>query len=561
MMTHAARIRLPRAIPCVVAAITVCTAPLVVGAQDAPPSAWARAHDVNGASSSGTASWSGAWSPLRPITDIARGLLRAPFAPGVLDAPAPMGGAFVLAGSPAALARDLKPHLPGDTASFGELRVRRASESGAYRRPLDIAESDVSGVTGFGWSPVGKRGIAIGRFVIDNEDAAVSSYAERVSSYWSSPFVATDSVAPPMQRTRARLEGALGLRVGEFGVGLSVGLDTREHNSVDFPLRRTGRAATPAAMLGVERTLPWLAMRLGGFYRWSEPNETNVLNATPAATIIYGVQGYDEPFGYIVGASSPVFVRVDKRATALGGTMDLTVADTRIVATYERGDRAEDQYRNIGQRVRPSEQWRASGSSSHVQLQRLLGTRVRATVVASNDALNGTARRSDLTGIAVVGRDEKLAVEGDVRVRLSDAWTIAALGGATRLQTSRTDYVVTLSSDIKTTTPFVGGEVARRWRRVAIALGASRASTTPSGALPKATQGPTYRRLIAPSLAYDAAQASAVAGWITATLPLRSGTLITSVRSERATPSTVVSSRLQPGGERSGWSLSLGIRP
>lgn len=553
--------RLPRALTRCAAALLVLGAPRGLAAQDAPPSAWGRANDVNGASSSGTATWLGAWSPLRPITDIPRGLIRAPLAPGLLDAPAPMAGAFVLAGSPAALTRDLVPRLPGDTARFGDLRFRVADESGEFRRPLDIAESRVVGASGFGWSPVGSRGIAIGRFVVDKEKADISSFAERVASYWSSPFVATDSVMPPMERTRARLEGALGLRLGEFGVGVSAGLDTREHNSVDFPLRRTGRASTPAVMLGVERTLPWFGLRVGGYYRWSEPNETNTLNANPMATIIYAIQGYDEPFGYVVGANSPVFVRIDRRATALGGTAEFTALDTRVVVTYEQGDRAEDQYRNITSQSRPTDQWRASGSNTRLQLQRMFGSRVRATVVGSNESLDGTAVRNDLTGIAFEGGDARLAVEGDVRVQLGSAWSLALLGGATRLSSDRIDYVVTLSSDIQTVTPFVGGEVARRWGRWAVSVGGSAASTSPTGVLPNADQGPTYERLIAPALAYDASEARAVAAWLTATAPLRKGTVIASVRSERTTPLSVVSARLQPSGERTGWSVSLGVRP
>lgn len=230
--------------------------PFTVHAQDTPPTAWGRGADVSSALSNGAAAWLGAWSPLRPIVAVPRGLLRAPLAPGLLDAPAPLAGAFVLAGAPGALARDLMPRLKGDSARFSELRVRAAGASGDYHRPLDVSDSRVTQVSGQGWAPVGTRGIAIGRFVIDREDNDVSSFTQRVAPYYSSPFVATDSVRPPMQGTRARLEGALGLRLGGFGLGVSAGIDTREQNSIDFPLRRSGRAATPAAMIGAERVLP-----------------------------------------------------------------------------------------------------------------------------------------------------------------------------------------------------------------------------------------------------------------------------------------------------------------
>jgi len=529
-------------------------------AQDSPPTAWGRGPDAHGTVSSGASAWLGAWSPLRPIVDVPRGLLRAPLAPGLLEAPPPLAGAFVLAGAPGALARDLRPWLAGDTARFSELRVRVASASGDYHRPLDVSDSRVAQVSGQGWSPVGARGIAIGRFVIDRESNDVSSFTQRVAPYYSSPFVATDSVRPPMQSTRARLEGALGLRLGGFGLGVSAGIDTREQNSIDFPLRRSGRAATPAAVLGVERVLPWLGMRVGGFYRWYEPNETNVLNASPLLTVIYAVQGYDEPVGLPVGSASPVFVRNDRRASARGATLEFTALATRVVMTYEQGDRAEDQYRDITARSRPTDRWRARGSNSRVQLQRSMGARGRATIVGSHESLDGTAVRADLTGIAFDGVDTRAALEGDIRFQLATAWSAALLGGATRLSTERSDYVVAVRSRVETTTPFLGAEVAHHRKRVAFAVGASVASSSSSGVVPSIERAPNYRRIIAPMLAYDAAEAIAFAGWGTASLPIRGTTFVLGGRMERASPTSVIASRAQPSGARRGWSVVVGVR-
>ena len=73
-------------------ASAACALPVTLLAQDTPASAWARAHDSNGASSAATVSWFGAWSPLRPVLDVPRGLLRAPLAPGILEAPPPPTG-------------------------------------------------------------------------------------------------------------------------------------------------------------------------------------------------------------------------------------------------------------------------------------------------------------------------------------------------------------------------------------------------------------------------------------------------------------------------------------
>ncbi len=531
-----------------------------LGAQDTPASAWGRAHDSNGASSAATASWLGAWSPLRPVLDVPRGLLRAPLAPGVLEAPPPMTGAFVLAGAPGAIARDLRPWLAGDTARWSELRVRESGEVGSYRRPLDVGDAAVTQAIGQGWAPVGTRGVALGRFILDRERHDAGGFTQRVAPYWSSPFIVTDSISPPMQRTRVRLEGAIGWQVAGFGLGVSAGLESRDHNSQNVPLRRSGRAATPAALVGVDRSLPWFGLVIGGYYKWSEANETNVLNAVPLPTILYQLQGYDEPFGSLVTSSNPVFVRNDRQLRAAGGTAQLTVLGARVVLAHEQADRAEDQYRNLVSGNRATDRWRATGGTSHLQLSRALGTAHRATLVASRTSLTGSASRADLTGIAVDGRDEQTAVEFDVRATRG-RWTTALLGGVSQRRHERVDYVVERRTALDITTPFVGGELARRIARGGVAVGASLASRSAAGGIPpvpEPTSAPTYRRLLQPELAYESAASRAVAAWTTVRVPVASQWLVLSARAERATPTSTGANRLQPTGERTVWSVGLG---
>lgn len=543
-----------------VSAMTMLVIAVPSRAQDAPPSGWARAHDSNGASSAATSSWFGAWSPLRPILDIPRGLLRAPLSIGLLDAPAPLTGAFVLAGAPGSIARDFRPWLAGDTTRWSELRVKASGESGTYKRPLDVGDASVTQAIGQGWSPVGSRGIAVGRFVIDRESHDASGYSQRVAPYWSSPFIVTDSITPPMQRTRARLEGAIGWQLKGFGLGISGGIESREHNSENVPLRRTGRAATPAIVVGADRSLPWMGLAIGGYYKWSEPNETNVLNAVPMPTIMYQVQGYDEPFGFLVTESNPVFVRNDRQLHATGATVQMSVAGARFVATYESSTRAENQYQNLVLANRPTDRWRATGSTAHLQASRGFGTSVRATLVASRTALDGSATRADLTGIAFEGSDAQTALEADVRAA-HGRWVAGLLGGVSTRSHERVDYVVDRRASLDITTPFVGAEVARRFGQHAASIGGSLSSRSATGGIPPiptATVAPNYRRILQPELAYDAASSRAIAGWASLRVAVSSQILVLSARAERATPSSVVATRLQPTGERTIWSIGFG---
>jgi len=545
-----------------IALASIGAVPSDLAAQDGTVSGWGRAVDASGASASAATAWMGAWSPLRPIVDITRGLLRAPLGPGLLIAPAPMAGAFVVGGAPGALARDLQPRLRGDTSRFGDVRIRYANEAGSYRRPLDMAQSAVTQVAGAGFAPVGSRGVVMGSFVLDREQHDTSSFTQRVSAYGSSPFVVTDSVTPPMQRTRARLEGALGLRLGGFGVGLSAGLESREHYSVDFPLRRSGRNAIPAVSAGIERVLPWYGARVGAFYRWSEANETNSLNPNPLSTNVYQVQGYDEPVGLTVTAANQLFVRNEKRATSVGGSLELAVLGARVVVVHEQGDRAEDQFFNVVVAVRATDVWRATGQSTRLQVQRAVGRRGRLNVVGARSSLTGSASRRDLRGIAIDASDASTAVEADLRWTFSPRWEAALIGGLQQQTSQRTDYVAELRSTIETVAPFVGGEVSRTFGRSGVAAGASFAAVTPSGNVPIAVgKGTSYRRLIAPMLAYESADTRAFAAWATARSAIRAMPVWVSARADKASAATARASRLQPGGERTLFTLTMGIRP
>jgi len=94
------------------------------------------------------------------------------------------------------------------------------------------------------------------------------------------------------------------------------------------------------------------------------------------------------------------------------------------------------------------------------------------------------------------------------------------------------------------------------------ARGVSGASAVPTGDVPQAEErGPYYQRFIAPAPAYEAADTRAMAGWLTVTSRLRGATLLGSIRAERASPATLAAQRLPPGGERTGWSVVLGVRP
>lgn len=93
-----------------------------------------------------------------------------------------------------------------------------------------------------------------------------------------------------------------------------------------------------------------------------------------------------------------------------------------------------------------------------------------------------------------------------------------------------------------------------------MAVGASLALRSATGGIPPlpARDQPTYRRLLQPELAYEAAQSQAVAGWLSVRVPVADQLLVVSARAERTTPREQVTERLQPSGERTAWSVGVG---
>ncbi|WP_411280089.1 hypothetical protein [Gemmatimonas sp.] len=157
-----------------------------------------------------------------------------------------------------------------------------------------------------------------------------------------------------------------------------------------------------------------------------------------------------------------------------------------------------------------------------------------------------------------------------MRWRLGSRWQAAATAGATKHSYARFDYVVALRTRIEAVTPFAGGEIARSFGQSAagnarsngVAVGSSWTAVSPERTVPSVSnQGASYRRLIAPMLAYDAADSRAVAVWATVRVQRGATPFWLSVRMEQTRAQSLVPSRLPPTGERTSWSLTLGVRP
>jgi len=220
--------------------------------------------------------------------------------------PVPKIGLFWTGGNPGALRWDIDDQR-------NDILAVRAGQDGDYRRPLDPAAATVTRISGMGWQPLGSRGAAIGRVLFDRTIRDPSSASDVNDSYSSSPFVVTDTSAAALRTSRARLEGAGGWRLGDWGLGVALGYDARTTTTVSSPFVRRNRAVSPAATVGVVRSFRSGRFQAGVRGSWRGGEETIKLIEVAREGIVFQLEGYREvPAQSIIGG----YFRRARRQTA-----------------------------------------------------------------------------------------------------------------------------------------------------------------------------------------------------------------------------------------------------
>jgi hypothetical protein len=289
--------------------------------------------------------------------------------------------------------------------------------------------------------------------------------------------------------------------------------------------------------------------------------ETQQLGVPPASSATYyAIQGLDRPVPYLLAGAS-VLARVERRATAYGMSASLHTLGADLTAVWEAGRRAEDQFRAPFQAQRPTDQWRPTGQSVRVALQRPLARQGRFQLTANHEALSGNAVRSDLTGLAAQVEERQQGMEGELRW----GWRrlrLLGFGGITRHKRTVVDFVAQVTGLTQRVTPFGGVEAQLRHGTWGITGGMTYASSHGSGRLPvPARQSAAYTRLVAPDLAYEVAPASAWSGWLRLSHRVVGKDGDITARVERVSPTAVDVVRAQPGGDRRRVTVGIGLRP
>lgn len=497
------------------------------------------------------------WSPLTPIAIHYRLLPAAPVPPQLILLARPLTGSFWAAGNPAALPAEVPE-------AYGELRGGVAGIEGAYRRPLDAPRTRAVQLSGLGWRRVGEQAAAAGRIILDQEDVPISQPTLRVEPYVSNPFVLTDTINPAMVRSRARLEGAMGWTYHGWQVGGAAGIESREQRSQNSAVRRTGRATLPGLIVGVARELPLGQMSIGARARWTGGNETGSTAPPPnASTRLFVLRGYDEPEP-LNAPGVPVMRRIESNATSLGFDLTGVVLGARYAIFADRTSREETQVSAL-QPNPPTDRWNAEGKALGAALQRDLPGGILITVATRLATIDGDATRADLEGIVFGSEESNVSAMLDARwLPAGGRWRAGVVVRTARDRSERTDFLAELRSEIEAWSPGASIELARHVGRaswVGAAVGQtwySAASTIPS----PDSLGTEYRRLIAPELAFTARAATATALTLTVSHDVGRSSVWVRAHRESLSPSDrePVPS-LAPGGNRSRWMVTIGLRP
>lgn len=507
--------------------------------------------------------WLTRWSVLAPRADLPRYFPSASTALPVSLFPETPIGLFWTGANPAGLAGAVE-------RARADLTAASANTSGTYRRPLDPGGIALKQLSATAWTPVSSRLSMLGRVVLDQERFDPGSRSDETEPYPSSPFVTTDSSTTPTRRTRARLEGVAGWRLGQWALGADLGYDARENQTIEAGFVRRSLQAMPGLAVGVTRRLGGVQMGLTGRYRYRA--ETIFLTERAAEGQVIDLHGYREVTPISVQQS--YYRRNEEGVRSAGvGLSGSLGARARWVLFGERAGLRER--RTVQQQDQPAvDRWNADNWTVGGAYQRSLGSDSRAADAGRRWRLTVDGRYTTLAGKGDLALDSagtvflanERAFEGLAELRLVPAaggWTgLVAL--STRLERRvRNDSVALIGSAIRTGSVGFSLELGRAVSRTVTVIGtAALVSQASVATIPNPlVQRAVYRRLLAPELDFSARDVAPLAfGGLIRWEASRHTGLWLGVRTETVSPRGATGpTGFSPNGTRSVTSVVFGV--
>ena len=526
-----------------VCALAACLAPCAVGGQSNDPLTPLRDARLP--------RWVTDWGPLAGLNADHRVLPYVPYLPGLLDASPPRVGHFWSAANPAALAHEV-------VDSWGAIRLRRGSERGTHRRPLDAADYGIQRFSGLRWQPLGSSGAVAGRVVADETTSGASAPSPLLIRHSPSPFVVADEMTTPMRHIRVHVEGAYGWRAGPWGFGTAFGLEVSDDRTREARTPRLGRTSAPAITLGLLRVVG-AGFTASAHARWIGAHEnTRIVVRRGTQVVVRELDGFGEPEPLRVIGSNIFSRNVGRARRAVGAALSGRAGAWRWVA---RGERGEIRHEHESSRLSadPPDRWEAGTWRAGLDIIGRIGP-LRALVSTRYTTLGGDAFRRDLVGQGAIFRVRQSALRGLVDLRLPSAdstWVVAVQVSGRREERLRHDFLIGAASDLRIWQPGASVELARSLsEHTSVSVGGGTSGYEPAGSVPAVgLHGIVDPVLVAPELAIYAARARAYAATAAVRIRLGDGpALVARGRFHRLAP---VERRAESGGCRSWWTVEV----
>ena len=497
------------------------------------------------------------WSPLRPIGDLGLLAPQLPELPRLLLFPIAKRGVSGISSNPAQLPDEID-------SAWTQLVVNTNGVSGSYRRPLDAGSVSSTGTSLAGWRRIGTRIAALGRVAAERSSLRDGSASAFLTPYGSSPFVSTDTNRPSLTQTVVTLEGAEGIALGAWRLGIAAGYRAHENSSTHSSASQIGRASTSGLSVGAAHEIG-SNVRLGFYARGLQNSETVILQANPQTVRVYNLDGYvNVDPSNVVAALPPFLRRADRSATVWGTDAAGSSFGTAWTVYVEHQSSQERQIFSVLALNPPTDRWQTSGYAAGGVAQRTIRG-VLATIRADWTMQRGDADRAETTTGAYRADASRLTMEAEVRYAPTESgWAFASILSLRRDQQTATDDAARLTTNLAAWMPAASAEVARRVsERLTFSLAYGRLQFTPNASVPSpANHGTSYSLFVAPAIEVAAASAHADQGSVTARWRTSVGAI--SVRLwASATNATTPPMALVPlpTGSRSTWGLAMNLEP
>jgi hypothetical protein len=494
------------------------------------------------------------WSPLRPVADLGM-QFNLPLSrhAGLLDA-AVRHGLFSMAGNPAAAAWEVAER-------HGEIGAHVASTDGTYRRPLEPDGVARSGMSGFGWQPVGGTSALAGSFAFDQTTHEPGVRAVVSTPYAMSPFVVTDTTRSTHAVQRAHLEGAGGWRLGRVSLGLAAGYAAHDGYARGAAVPRRSSLSMPAGIIGLATELADGVLAGVHVREQRDVEVTQILDAGRGTTYVHRLNGFAEPTGFVVQQASYYHRREAVGRAAGAGVAGVTGAWSWGVA----GEVGRREARHWTRRA--AEPDTDTWTTSAVDAGAFLSRPVR------NFDFTAELRRVQLDGEAVLADADSPVFEADEDATLAVARVALPPGPGTDWAGLFRVVVALENRDRRGTGDFaprvrteatriaLDAEGARRLGdAVWLAAGASHERYMVQGTMPAAELYPAaVRGLLSADASWLLTPRSRTGGSVGVLWQVSAGTALRlSARGDRAQPASQQAALPdRPAGDRTDWGLSL----